>query len=219
MSSVKKTLYIVAAGCMVFMFTFFKLFVDNRADACLFLGILFMLASYHLIVRLVIGTLCDAALEKGIDTENHWFADSYTEQSIYRALGVKRWKNKLPAPDAWKFSIKKRSLEDVIAETCRTELVHEIAIAASLISVFLTIPFGYLWFFILTAVLAIVFDLVFIAVQRYNRPRLVRTAAEKRMLFFEKLEYDNAFEELKKTDDGEEGNTETDTVDNGEPNE
>lgn len=200
MSSTKKTLYIISAACLVFMFAFLGLFVDNRLDQCLFLGVLFMTVSYHVIIRLVAGTFCDGALEKGIDTENHWFADNYAEQSLYRALGVKRWKNRLSMPDAWKFSIKKRSLEDVIAETCRTELVHEIGIAASLLSVLLTIPFGYMWFFILTAVLGVLFDLSFIVVMRCIRPRMARTAAEKRLRFFEKLEYDNAFAEMEDTE-------------------
>ena len=211
MSSTKKTIYIITAGCMIFMFTFFKLFVDNHEEPCLFLGILFMLASYHLTTRLVAGTFCDAALEKGIDTENHWFADNSAEKTFYRVIGVKKWKNKLPVPEAWRFSIKRRSLEDVIAETCRTELVHEIGVVISLLSVLLSIPFGYLWFFILTAVLGGLFDLVFITVQRYNRPRLARTAAQKRLLFFEKLEYDNAFAEFEgKDNDG--GKSEADGI-------
>ncbi len=196
MSSIKKTIYIISAGCLIFMFVFYKLFVDNRKEECLFLGILFMTAAYHLIIRLVIGTFGDAALEKGIDTDNHWFADSNAEQSIYRAIGVKSWKNRLPALEPWKFSVKRRSLEDIIAESCRIEVVHEAGVVASLLSVLFSIPFGYLWFFVLTAALGCVFDMVFIIIQRYNRPRLMRTAAKKRMLFFEKLEYDNAFAEF-----------------------
>ncbi len=208
MSSTKKTLYIISAACLIFMFTFLGLFVNNHLDACMFLGVVFLAAAYHMIVRLVAGTFCDGALENGIDTENHWFADSDMEQSLYRVLGVKHWKNRLPAPDAWKYSLKKRSLEDVIAETCRTELVHEIGIVMSLLSIFLSILFGYLWFFILTAALGVLFDLGFVMVQRYNRPRLMNTAKEKRMRFFEKLEYDNAFEEPEKTDGGEEDDPE-----------
>ncbi|MDE7230769.1 MAG: hypothetical protein K2N56_09855 [Oscillospiraceae bacterium] len=213
MSSIKKTIYIISAVCLVFMFAFYKLFVDNRNDVCLFMGILFMTAAYHLIVRLVIGTFGDAALEKGIDPDNHWFADSNAEQSVYRAIGVKSWKNKLPAPEPWKFSVKRRSLEDIVAESCRTEVVHEAGVIASLLSVLLTVPFGYLWFFILTAVLGGIFDLVFIIVQRYNRPRLMRTAAKKRMLFFEKLEYDNAFAEFEGADDEAANNESADNED------
>ena len=87
--------------------------------------------------------------------------------------------------------------EDVITESCRTEIVHEIGVIASLFSVLLNIPFGYLWFFILTSALGGLFDLAFVAVQRYNRPRLMRTAAKQRMLFFEKLAYEAAFDEPK----------------------
>ena len=201
MSSTKKTVYILSAGCLIFMFTFFKIFVDTKNGICLFLGILFMTASYHLIIRLVIGAFCDGALENGVDPDNHWFADSDAERTIYRAIGVRRWKNVVPLPDAWKFSIKKRSLEDIITESCRTEIVHEIGIAASLLGVLLTIPFGFLWFFVLTSALGGLYDLVFVIVQRYNRPRLMRTAAKKRMLFFEKLANDAASDELKKADD------------------
>ena len=196
MSSTKKTIYIISAMSLIFMFAFFKLFVDNQFELCLFLGIVFMTMAYHLIVRLVIGVFCDRALENGIDPNDHWFADSDAEQSIYRTIGVRSWKNRIPMPDAWKFSIKKRSLEDVIAESCRTELVHEIGAVMSLLAVLLTIPFGYLWFFILTSALGGLFDLVFVIVQRYNRPRLMRTAAKKRELFFEKLEYDAMSDEF-----------------------
>lgn len=200
MSSTKKTIYIVSTMSLIFMFTFFKLFVDNHNDVCLFLGILFMTLSYHLIIRLVIGTFCDGALEDGIDPDNHWFADSDAEQALYRVIAVKTWKDKIPLPDAWKFSIKRRSLEDIIMESCRTEIVHEIGTIASLFAVLLTIPFGYLWFFILTSVIGGLFDLGFVIVQRYNRPRLMRTAAKKRMLFFEKLEYEAAFDDFKEAE-------------------
>ena len=211
MSSIKKTIYIISAGCLIFMFVFYKLFIDNRKEVCLFMGILFMTAAYHLITRLVIGTFGDAALEKGIDTENHWFAESDTEQSVYRAIGVKSWMNKLPAPEPWKFSVKRRSLEDIIAESCRTEVVHEAGVCASLLTILFSIPFGYLWFFILTAVVGSVFDMVFIIIQRYNRPRLARTAAKKRMLFFEKLEYDNAFAEYEAVENESTGNDSVDS--------
>lgn len=202
MSSTKKTIYIFSAMSLIFMFTFFKIFVDNQNGFCLFLGIFFMTAAYHMIIRLVIGTFCDGALEDNIDPDNHWFADSDAEQTIYRAIRVKLWKNLIPMPDAWKFSVKKRSLEDIIAESCRTEVIHEIGMAASLLAILLTIPFGYLWFFILTSVLGGLFDLIFVIVQRYNRPRLMKTAAKKRMLFFEKLAYDTAFDEFEGAEDG-----------------
>ena len=200
MSSIKKTVYIFSAASLIFMFTFLKIFVDNQNEVCLFLGILFMTMAYHLITRLVIGTFCDGAFQDGVDPNNHWFAEGNTEQSIYRAIGVHRWKNLITMPDAWKFSVKKRSLEDIITESCHAEIFHEVSIAASLLSVLLTIPFGYLWFFILTAVLGVLYDLVFVAIQRYNRPRLMRTAAKKRELFFEKLAYEAAFDEVKEND-------------------
>ncbi len=196
MSSTKKTMYLISAMSLVFMFTFFGLFVRNREDACLMLGITFMTISYHLIIRLVIGVLVDAVCDNHIDSSRGWFEDSDAERAFYRLIRVHKWKKKLPTFDEGQFSLKKHSLEDIIGASCQAEIVHELNIAASLLAMLFAIPFGSLWVFALTSIAAALFDLVFVIIQRYNRPRLMRTAEKRRMIFFEKLEYEQAFEKF-----------------------
>ncbi len=196
MSSTKKTMYLISAMSLVFMFTFFGLFVRNREDACFVLGITFMTISYHLIIRLVIGVLVDAVCDNHIDSSRGWFEDSDAERAFYRLIRVHKWKKKLPTFDEGLFSLKKHSLEDIIGASCQAEIVHELNIAASLLAILFAIPFGSLWVFALTSIAGALFDLVFVIIQRYNRPRLIRTAEKRRMIFFEKLEYEQAFAEF-----------------------
>lgn len=192
MSNLKKTLYLISAMSLVFMFTFFGLFVQNHKDVCYALGVTFMTVSYHLIIRLVIGTLVDGACDNQIDSGKSWFEDSDAERAFYRLIGVRRWKKRLPMPDEGTFSLKRHSLEDIIGASCQSEVVHELSIFASLAAILFAIPFGAMWAFILTSVAGAVFDLVFVIVHRYNRPRLMRAAERQRRIFFEKLAYEEA---------------------------
>ncbi len=192
MSSVKKSMYLIAVMSLVFMFTFFGLFVRNQNDVCYAMGITFMTIAYHLIIRLVIGTLVDAVCDNRIDSSRSWFEDSDSERAFYRLIGVRKWKNKLPTFDEGLFSLKKHSLEDIIGASCQAEIVHELNIAASLPAILFAIPFGSLWVFVLTSVGGAVFDLLFVIIQRYNRPRLIRAAERQRRIFFEKLAFEEA---------------------------
>lgn len=192
MSSTKKTMYLISAMSLVFMFTFFWLFVQTHNDVCYVMGITFMTVSYHLIVRLVIGTFLDVRFDNHIDSSKSWFEDSSMERAFYRVIGVKKWKDKLPTFDESLFSLKKHSLEDIIGASCQAEIVHEANIAASLLAILFAIPFGSIAVFIITSVLGALFDLLFVIIQRYNRPRLMRAAERQRRLFFEKLAYEEA---------------------------
>ena len=58
--------------------------------------------------------------------------------------------------------------------TAQAEIVHEVIIVFSLLSMLFIIPFGEPAVFIVTAVCASLFDLIFVIMQRYNRPKLVR---------------------------------------------
>ena len=152
MSSIKKTVYLIAAMSLVFMFTFFGLFVQNRNDVCYAVGIIFLIVSYHIIVRLVVDNAVDMALDYQVDSSKSWFEDSDAEKAFYRLIGVRKWKKKLPFFDNSKFSLKKHSLEDIIGASCQAEIVHEINILASLAAILLAIPFGVMWAFLLTSV-------------------------------------------------------------------
>ncbi len=98
------------------------------------------------------------------------------EEALYKALGVRSWKDKLPdmsriMPDMVPKSVKRAEPSALLAETCVAECIHWLLSLAGLFclkiwpgpggrSVFL------LWF--------LAGNLPFIMIQRYNRPRLER---------------------------------------------
>ena len=62
---------------------------------------------------------------------------------------------------------------------CGAELVHEVIILFSFLPLLFTIPFGAFPVFLITSLLAAMYDSIFVVAQRSNRPRLVRILQKK----------------------------------------
>jgi len=102
------------------------------------------------------------------------------EGQIYKKIGIHHWQNKVPdmskifpklMPQKKMVTTEKNSLLRMIQETCTAELTHVVLCLTGLYCIKLWPGTGG----ILLAVLNIVlFNLPFILIQRYNRPRLVR---------------------------------------------
>lgn len=99
---------------------------------------------------------------------------------IYRIVRIDRWKDKLPSLSTWdRFSKKHlnrvtpRYLQRFVFETCRAESNHLRAIV-SVVLMRLWTPLD-LWLTCL--VIALIGNIPFILIQRYNRPRLQRILA------------------------------------------
>lgn len=69
---------------------------------------------------------------------------------------------------------------DEIAQTmCQSELVHETNIVFSFIPVIASRWFGSFYVFLTTSLCGAIFDLLFVIMQRYNRPRVIKIALNK----------------------------------------
>ena len=77
------------------------------------------------------------------------------------------------------FDIKKHSMEEIVLATCRSEIVHELNALVSFVSLLFTLFFGDFFVFLFTAIAAACLDLVFVIMQRFNRPRLARMIKKK----------------------------------------
>ena len=129
---------------------------------------------YHLAVRLAVGHLIDAKYQNHMDYTKKWFAEKSFEQKLYKLLRVKKWKKWLPTYNPEYFDINKHSAEEIVQATCQSEVVHEINMVLSLVPVIAPVWFGSLAVFLLTSAAAFLFDSIFVIMQRYNRPRLIR---------------------------------------------
>lgn len=173
----KKVMYTVSVISLVLMFLFFGLTVGTRVRIFLTLGITALTVCYHFTVRLVIGNIMGLI---SFDHRGRWFKERPFEERLYKKLKVRRWKEYMPTYNAELYSLKTNSLIEVVNETCRSEVVHEINILASLVAMLFAIMFGDFWVFCITSVLGAAFDLAFVIIQRYNRPRLLRAYGRKK---------------------------------------
>ena len=140
----------------------------------------FNAACYMLIV--VVERQVDVMLPQHIFDPAHRRYRSFRwerDGDIYRdVLRIDRWKDKLPClPARTHFSKKSIAgrqadyLEQFVVETCRSETAHVTMIVAVGVMRLWT-PFD-LW--LVCFVIAVVGNIPFICIQRYNRPRLQRT--------------------------------------------
>lgn len=174
-----KKMFAVSGVSLVLFFAFWGIFLGTKKPVYFTLGIVAMTVCYHFTVRLVIGGLFEFFLKNDVDYTRKWFEPREFEENLYKKLKVKKWKKILPTADEDLFSLEKRTPEQVVMAGCQAEIVHECCAAAGLLSMFLAIPFGYFWVFFGTSVAAALCDLAFVAIQRFNRPRLLKYIERK----------------------------------------
>ena len=174
-SSFQKTMWLgsfISLGCMVLFFGGNAVWKSGLLYS---LGITALTIFYHLAVRLFIGEFVVVKLgADNIDYHQKWFQQTEWEKKLYQALKVKKWKTNMPTYSPEEFDIKKHSIEEIVQATCRSELVHELDFVASFLPLLFTLCFGSFFVFLFTSLAAACFDLIFVIMQRFNRPRLVR---------------------------------------------
>lgn len=132
---------------------------------------------YHFSMRLIIAYIIDTKFRNRMDYTKKWFQQKSFEPQFYRAIGVKKWKERLPSFSPDKFCLENHFVAEIISATCQAEIVHEIILICSLIPILFSAWFGAASVFVITSCMAFLFDSLFVMIQRYNRPRLLRLIA------------------------------------------
>lgn len=130
--------------------------------------------AYHFVMRLAVGYLLPAVTNYDFDYRHSWFQPRKWESAFYKKLRVRKWKGKIPTYAPSQFSLEDQSLHRIIQNMCGAELVHEMIIVLSFLPLLAVPIWGEFWVFLITSLLAALFDSIFVMAQRYNRPRLVR---------------------------------------------
>ena len=129
---------------------------------------------YHFAIRLAIGVIVNLIMKNKANHENVWFREKSFESKLYRLIGVRKWKKYLPTYSPDTFDSSQRTVKELIGATCQAEIVHELIMVFSLFPIILILFFDGAAVFITTSVLSMLIDSLFVVLQRYNRPRLVR---------------------------------------------
>lgn len=158
------------AGTLLFFILYAKLQIDWIES----IAITFFTTTYHIGIRLLSPVILSLIFHKKYDYHHKWFQPKKYEQRLYKILNVKKWKNKVMVYDPSEFSLKVHSVDQIINNMCHAEVVHELIMLCSMLSIFFSIPFGALPVFVITTICATLFDSIFVIIQRYNRPRVIR---------------------------------------------
>lgn len=169
-----KTMKFIALLSVIAAICFSILYIYNGMPLFLTLAISFGTTGYHLGIRLVVGTLFNVFMKNKADYTQKWYQVKAWEQKLYNKLKVKKWKDKMPTYDTDAFDPSKHSWDEIAQAGCQSELVHETDIILSFVPVVFSVWFDSLVVFIITSVLGALFDLIFVIMQRYNRPRLIK---------------------------------------------
>ena len=157
-----------AAGFLTLCFTVLQfIFSKGWLLSC---AITFGTCFYHFIMRLFIG----AVVPNTFDPRSRWFQPRPWETALYKKLRLKRWKDRVPTYDPTAFSLQHHTLAQILGNMCQAEVVHELIVLGSFLPLSFALVFGSFGVFAITSVLAAAVDCLFILLQRYNRPRLMR---------------------------------------------
>lgn len=167
-------LFALFSGILAAVCTIWYLFAGS--SLLLSLAITFCTFFYHFAMRLLVGI----AVPTITNPDCRWFRPRVFEPKLYAILKIRRLKKRAPTYDPGLFSLEQCSVAQLLQNSCRAELIHEIIMVLSFLPVFAIGRFGAPLVFWSTSVLASLFDSLFVMIQRYNRPRLVRISEKER---------------------------------------
>lgn len=136
--------------------------------------------SYHLVMRLCVGTVFQFAMHNNADLSKRWYKVGKREIFFYKKINIKKWKRRMPTYNNSIFDPKVHSWDEIAQAMCQAELVHETIALLSFVPISFGILFGDFPMFIITSVLAAGCDLVFVMMQRYNRQRIMKLIKRRR---------------------------------------
>lgn len=129
---------------------------------------------YHFAMRLAVGTVVNVLMKNQANHENAWFREKSFEGKLYKLLRVRTWRKHLPTYSPSTFDPSQKTVREIVGATCQAEVVHEVIMVLSLLPITLIPLLGGAAALIVTSILSMLFDSLFVTLQRYQRPKLVK---------------------------------------------
>lgn len=174
MQNIKQWVKLVLCVILMVMIWFLLIWfaVDKNTSSAFYITRIIL--AYHIAIRMIWGYIIGKVPLTAFHPEKEYYKMREWEASLYNKANVKSWKNKMPVfkPELW--DIRTNSGIDIIRATCQAELDHVGNILLSLLTIFFSRKSSIQFVIIITAINASTFDLIFVMIQRYNRPRLMR---------------------------------------------
>ncbi len=155
-------------GGIVFLF----LWNHFRLGAFFSLVITFFTTFYHFIMRITVAYLVVIFRKNKTDKNFVPVKLSRPEMIFYDKIRIKKWKKLVPTYNPSLFSVKNTSLQELMHNMIDARIGHEIIAVLSFVPLLFSKPLDGTLPFLITSVLAAVFDMQFVLIQRYNTARI-----------------------------------------------
>lgn len=174
-----KILKIVPAVSLIATLVFSILYKNNSLKILLSLAITCGTVTYHFLMRFLVAFMYNSVMHNKADYRKCWYQVGKYEKTLYEKLKVKKWKNMMPTYDPDIFDPEQHTWDEIAQASCQAELVHETIVVLSFVPVIAGVWFGGYPVFIITSILAALFDMLFVMIQRYNRQRIMKLVNRK----------------------------------------
>lgn len=175
----KKAMYL-AAAISGFLTAVFVILVFSGVHWAMPYAITFATCLYHFAMRLLVGHSLNRIMGNQADYRKGWYQLRPIEKRLYKLFKVKKWKANMPTYDPSCFDPELHSWDEIAQAMCQAEIVHEVIAVLSFLPLLAAIPFGEFPVFFMTSLLSACFDLCFVIIQRFNRPRVIRLIEKER---------------------------------------
>ncbi len=88
---------------------------------------------------------------------------------------------KMPTFAPEMLDLKTHTWEEIAGATCQSEVVHLTIVVLSFVPIFASLLYGAFWVFFITSVLSAGVEMMFVIMQRYNRPRIIKMIQKEKM--------------------------------------
>ena len=174
-----KSIKISAVVFVALTIIFALIYQLNHHTVILSIAITFGTISYHFLMRLAVGGVVNGIFHNRFDYNRKWFQERKFEKHLYEVLRVKKWKDKMPTFAPEMLDLKAHTWEEIAGAMCQAEVVHLIIIVLCFVPVLATLIWGTFWVFFITSVLSAGVESMFVIMQRYNRPRIMRMIGKR----------------------------------------
>lgn len=169
-----KTIKIFALIFVAMTIIFTLIYQCNPNTVILSIAITFSTISYHFLMRLAVGYVVNGIFHNRFNYNLKWFQEKRFEKRLYEVLKVKKWKDKMPTFAPEMLDLKVHTWEEIAGAMCQSEVVHSMIAVLCFVPVLAAFIWGTFWVLFITSVLAAGVESMFVIMQRYNRPRVIR---------------------------------------------
>lgn len=170
----KKKMILITCFLFVLFIIFLLVLMITKLSIMETITITIGITLYHFVMRLLVGTIIDLIMKNRANYKNMWFREKCFEKKLYDLIRVRAWKKYLPTYNPDTFDTSKKTIIEIIGSTCQAEIVHEVIMVLSLLPIIFIPLLGGISAVIVTSILAMLFDGLFVILQRYNRIKLIK---------------------------------------------